>query len=383
MLAIPLHFLVTICASAGAAWNNGLTGGGAGRSREDWKLGVENAATGNLSVPCCELSRLTGCDTARQSYDTARPDFFAVIGVQKSGTTSLTNHLNSHPSICVKGESRLMLLLSGGNPADPLDPARGNLATHRLARGCSWGAAKSCSLLGLVDPGGAKNFYDYPGAAARVLHAMQAQQVKLIMLLREPMQRCFSLWRMACARVGFKPCTSPGAFENLVAAERQVELSPTWRHDLVTGLLPNTRVGVFNPVGCIQTGLYGPQLARLRKVGYAATLDGSTESTRLLVLISERFSANHSRELTKVWKYLGVSESVTQSGFDRVGAANLPDGTPFNVTLSHEAVRTMWPLLRNSTEQTYTLLKSRVSEWEAWYANMNKHPNALTRQRSA
>ena len=122
-----------------------------------------------------------------------------MIGVQKSGTTSLTHHLNSHPSICVKSESRLMLLLSGGNPADPLDPARGNPATHRLARGCSWGAAKSCSLLGLVDPGGAKNFYDYPRAAARVLHAMQAQQVKLIMLLREPMQRCFSLWRMACA----------------------------------------------------------------------------------------------------------------------------------------------------------------------------------------
>ena len=85
----------------------------------------------------------------------------------------------------------------------------------------------------------------------------------------------------------------------------------------------------------------------------------------MLVLISERFSANHSRELTKVWKYLGVRESVTQSGFDRVGAATLPDGTPFNVTLSYEAVRTMWPLLRNSTEQTYTLLKSRVSEWEA------------------
>ena len=372
-------FLVIICASAGAVWADGLTGG-PGRSREDWRLGVENVATGNLSAPCCELSRLTGCDTARQSNDTVRPDFFAVIGVQKSGTTSLTNHLNSHPSICVKGESRLMLLLSGGNPAEPLNPARGNPTT--TVRGCSWGAAKSCSLLGLVDPGGAKNFYDYPAAAARVLHAMQAQRVKLVMLLREPMQRCFSLWRMACAGAGFTPCTSPGAFENLVAAERQITSSPTWRHDLVTGLLPNKRVGVFSPVGCIQTGMYGPQLARLRKAGYAATLD-VRPSTKLLVLISERFSANHSRELTKVWKYLGVRESVTQSGFDRVGAATLPDGTPFNVTLSYEAVRTMWPLLRNSTEQTYTLLKSRVSEWEAWYANMNKHPNALTRQRSA
>lgn len=382
---LHVTFLVIICASARAASADGLTaaGGACGRSSEDWRLGVENAATGNLSAPCCELSPLTGCDTARQSYGTSRPDFFAVIGVQKSGTTSLTNHLNSHPSICVKGESRLMLLLSGGNPADPLNPARGNPATQQqLARDCSWGAAKSCSLLGLVDPGGAKNFYDYPAAAARVLHAMQAQRVKLVMLLREPMQRCFSLWKMACAGAGFTPCTSLGVFENLVAAQRQVKVSPTRRHDLVTGLLPNTRVGVFNPVGCIQTGMYGPQLARLRKAGYAATLD-VRPSTRLLVLISERFSANHSRELTKVWEYLGVRESVTQSGFDRVGAATLPDGTPFNVTLSHEAVSTMWPLLRNSTEQTYTLLKSRVSEWETWYANMNKHPNALTRQRSA
>ena len=46
------------------------------------------------------LQNITGC--TRHAYT-----FFAVIGAQKGGTTSLAQHLNAHEKTCAKGLLRM------------------------------------------------------------------------------------------------------------------------------------------------------------------------------------------------------------------------------------------------------------------------------------
>ena len=128
------------------------------------------------------------------------PDF-VVVGAPKSGTTSLYYYLSHHPDIGVTRPKELNFFI-GSDPLSPSDPA-----VARWHRGWQWYRDhfdERCRSCGEVSP-------LYVGGAWRriVMERMRRllPDVKLILLVREPMARLRSHYLMAQRRPGSPPLT--------------------------------------------------------------------------------------------------------------------------------------------------------------------------------
>jgi len=132
---------------------------------------------------------------------------FAVIGAQKCGTTSIRQHLRSHPEICVP-------------PGEAPFFTRGslyNLGWENFAKSF-FSSAERESIWGVVSP-------QYMGnlRAPRRL-SLHNERLKLIALLRDPIERARSHHRMATRRR-----QETRSFEEAVLAllnQKKVDLSP-------------------------------------------------------------------------------------------------------------------------------------------------------------
>ncbi|MEL6445533.1 MAG: sulfotransferase [Bacteroidota bacterium] len=135
------------------------------------------------------------------------PTFF-VIGAQKAGTTSLHDWLIQHPEVCL-----------------PL-----HKETHyfekRFGNGWAWyrdqfPCAAPSKLVGEVDP----EYLYHPAAARRIREALGTP--KLVAVLREPVARAYSQYRMSVAR-GLETVSFPEALA--LEAERLSEADARLGH---------------------------------------------------------------------------------------------------------------------------------------------------------
>lgn len=211
----------------------------------------------------------------------------------------------------------------------------------------------------------------------RLLQTFHANGIKLLLLLREPIQRAFSAYAMYAMRrqnaaMRERVWTYP-SFEELISAEMAwipTRQFPLWlRHRFKTGTFthPNfgKQDGIWDALSCLQVGLYGDQLELMKEAGYSTSLHFAASRSHLLVLISERIRANASLAYSHIWNFLGVRPMLHPR---KAALASSRVGEYGNLTLSKWAMRTLYTAYRNSTQRAFRLLGARVEEWEAWYA---------------
>ncbi|NKN33384.1 sulfotransferase family protein [Marichromatium bheemlicum] len=109
---------------------------------------------------------------------------FLIIGAQKSATTSLARYLDEHPEIFVPGGKELEFF------SDP----------QRYRRGYGWmyqtffaAAAAPC-----IKGEASTHYMMYPQTSRRIRDTLP--QVRLIAILRNPIDRAYSHYRMSCMR---------------------------------------------------------------------------------------------------------------------------------------------------------------------------------------
>jgi len=119
---------------------------------------------------------------------------FIVIGAQKAGTTSLWQYLRSHPRICMPAAKEVPFFTE--KEPDPLLFSRG--VRHLLAdapRDALGGKVTPDYMIGNTS---SKHGIDVEVVAKRIASALP--NVKLIALLRDPIARAASSYRMAVRR---------------------------------------------------------------------------------------------------------------------------------------------------------------------------------------
>jgi sulfotransferase family protein len=205
---------------------------------------------------------------------------FIVIGAQKGGTTSLWQYLREHPRICMP-MSKEMAFFTRPDP---------NLAEFHAGVATVFADAPRDALLGKVTP-------DYmigqPGAPVEVVAARIAAalpDVKLIAVLRDPIERAVSSYVMAVRR--------EEEMRSLDAALGD-QLSP----DELTG----ARLRPTPTSSYLVAGEYGRILAAYR---------GLVPAERLLVTFSRDLADNTGRVLDGVLEFLGLETGFRPEGID-------------------------------------------------------------------
>jgi hypothetical protein len=221
------------------------------------------------------------------------PDYL-IIGAQRAGTTSLHRYLVQHPGV------RTMLRTKGCTSSTP--PTAGAWpGTPRASRpGCRPGRSVARRHGLELRTGEASPYYLFhPHVPGRV--AEHLPRVRLIALLRDPVQRAYSHYQHEVAR-GFETLS----FEEAIEAEPARLAGETER--LLAEPLHNSFAHQHHSY--LARGRYAEQLDRWRPLFG----DG-----QLLVLSSERFFAEPERTLRRVLDFLELP-AFTPDGFQRHNA---------------------------------------------------------------
>ena len=204
-----------------------------------------------------------------------------------------------------------------------------------------------------------------PNGPSVALAALAVRRLPLVLLLREPIQRAFSAFSaylMTMANLAKK-----GQEGSMFRFDRRVRME-------VRGLR-RPRPARFNqyssPTEYVRLGLYGSMLDKIMGAGYVVLRGdrddyapaNSEGQPRMVVMVSERFKANRTLGLVRLWRFLGVPFYPTVSRFSRPGS--------YTSNLTDWARRQLWDAYRSSTLRTYEVLGERVDEWEAYYAAHN------------
>lgn len=248
-----------------------------------------------------ELIRRYGMLTAGQRPD---PDFL-VIGAKRGGTTSFYHDLIQHPNLC-----------SLFPRPDHLPMAEATKGIHyfdqHFARGEAWYRSylptravrrrQAARVGGPVLVGEASPYYLFHPAAAARAHAL-LPDVKLIVLLRDPVVRAFSHWKER-RREGVEALS----FEDALAAEdeRIGDDEERLRHD------PTFYSYAHEQQSYRSQSEYAPALAVWRSF-YTAD--------RFLVLESEEYYRDPQAALDRTTEFLGLPQRATATGKVRNSAA--------------------------------------------------------------
>lgn len=322
---------------------------------------------------------------------------YAVLGNQNGGTTDLAIHLAAHSQVCVRDEARVMKFLMANcskniswqevDADNAVGHGRAFQAIPRGTAGVSWrtvgfsGPPKSCRstsyLVGGVDPSAAFAFAASP-AGARVLGSMldASPNMKLVLLLREPLQRALSAHLAARARAtSANPKTllaklvSGKSRDASHGVEHGIIFARTMAAETAWTMQPNVTPPVqwskwFSPLETLRHGLYGAQIAALRSAGL--TVPGPN----VLVLIAERMRNSLERELRRVWLHLGlVPETPLATQKFELDNFLFPTDSLKMMRLfgGWKSMSMLYDFYWNSTTDVYAALGEEVSEWEGWY----------------
>lgn len=124
---------------------------------------------------------------------------FTICGTQKSGTSALDAYLRDHPQICMAGRKELHFF-------DNEDLFQNNAPDYSVYHS-SFSPSQRHQLLGEATPS-----YMYWHGAAERMRQFNAG-MKLIVLLRNPVERAFSHWNMERLR-NVEPLSFRDALQN-------------------------------------------------------------------------------------------------------------------------------------------------------------------------
>jgi hypothetical protein len=217
---------------------------------------------------------------------------FLVIGAARSGTTALTSFLGEHPDVFVSTPKEPhFLAFPGGAPRfaglgddDLINriAVRDERTWRDLFRGRSERRLGEGSVTTLA----------YPGASIPAIERYCAPGCRLVVMLRDPVDRAFSSWQYLRSR-GY----DAGSFEECLAAEEE-RTEAGWGHMW--------------------------QLARLSRYAQQLGPFVATFGDRLLVVVQEEFAADPNLQLRRVLDFLEVDPDVAIDPSRKVNAAGLP-----------------------------------------------------------
>lgn len=198
---------------------------------------------------------------------------FLIAGVQKGGTTALFDYLGDYPDVALSEEKELHFFDDEGR--DWACPDYSAYHAHFPDP-----AGRPC--------GEATPIYSYwPGSMERI--AAYNPAMKLIMVLRDPVQRAWSHWRMETAR-GVE--THPFGWCIREGRRRLFEAEP-WGH--------------HREVSYVERGFYGEQAARVLDL---------FPKDQVLFLTSEALRADPAPALGAVRAFLGLPPAATPPARD-------------------------------------------------------------------
>jgi hypothetical protein len=255
---------------------------------------------------------------------------FIVIGAQKSGTTSLWRYLEDNPAVRMPPDKEAPFFSEAGYPHE--------LRAYMRAL---FKDAPGGAVLGTVTP---TYMHGVPGVSvseiASRIHAT-APQVRLIALLREPVERALSAHRMATA-TGEETRTFERAVEELLAPEA----------------LESARGGARLADSYVVAGEYGRILGAYLRL---------FPRDRLHVELTSELAANPSAVVGRVCEFLGVTPHEPA----RLGQRFFPSGEP-RVSAEAEAdlksylAQHVWPRVRYAEQHRQA--------FERWFRLWNVVP---------
>ncbi|THD67171.1 sulfotransferase domain-containing protein [Phenylobacterium sp.] len=195
---------------------------------------------------------------------------FIVAGVQKGGTTALFDYLGEEAGLALSGDKELHFF-----DDDAVDWARPDYRAYHARFPPADGRLR----------GEATPIYLYwPGSLERI--AAYNPAMKLVVMLRDPVARAWSHWKMEFARGAemhpFAWCIRQGR-QRLFAAE-------PW--------------GVHREFSYVERGFYGEQIERL---------NGLFPREQVLVLRAEDLRADPGPSLARLRAFLGLTPSAAPS----------------------------------------------------------------------
>ena len=250
---------------------------------------------------------------------------FGIVGAQKGGTTGLAELFRKRGDLCLgPNEAHLFSHARRRDEAEADVAARWTSVAARARAGCPAGGAA-----GFDDPA----FAYYGAGAPRQVAAFAdfAPEIRLVMLLREPIQRARSQHGMMAAGTKSRKFLRNRPLEAVAAEELAGNATARDAYDIV------------------RRGLYDEQVALLRGLGF-----------RLQIVISERAFAS-TAAYDAVFRFVGVAPPAPYPSVFR-----RPTRTPS--PLSRAAAELLAAAYRGPTDRLYDLLGGPVPEWEAWYA---------------
>lgn len=300
---------------------------------------------------------------------------FIVIGAQKSGTTSLFQYLRHHPEVFVPTTKEadyfcydgLFSTVDWSTYVDRLARTTGESTTADPAR--RWGTVTPRYMLGTsTGPSAAVDRYDERTVPRRICERLP--QVRLIAILRDPVERALSNHHMLVRRRGERR-----TFDEAVA-----EL-------LEAGSLERSRRRPAEGSDYVVRGEYGRILA-----GYFEMFPRE----QLLVVFTEELERDQQELLARIQRFIGVASDFTPENLGErynIGRAELGFEWPHPSTwlspsspigphglrraaAGNAAARAAWSKLprrrRRRLLTPYERLASRIAQW-----NRRRPPNEL------
>lgn len=209
-----------------------------------------------------------------------------IIGAQKSGTTALASYLAQHPRLSCSKEKEVDFFGSD----------------LRYGRGLHWYASQWPD----VDAGmlrfEASPQYLWKSQAAARIHAV-APAVRLIAIVRDPVKRAYSAWRMYRRQLAGDPLFYEKFFTSRYGAAEYAKMArrtPAELDDFCLAIrqeVEHIARGVPQELALLDLGLYGPQLQ-----GYTTIFPRE----QLLILDSEDLRRARIKTLNRVLAHLSL-----------------------------------------------------------------------------
>lgn len=252
------------------------------------------------------------------------PDFL-IIGAQKSGTTSAARNLSLHPEVNV---------FAGTTQFGQKEIEFFN---QHWEMGIDWYASH---FTGEKRSNGEKT--------AELLHRKICHErmfitnsnFKLVVLLRSPIERAYSQWKMAALH----KCDEPLDFETVVAREMALLSDENYRQEFYSCAL--TEKSCWRE-GYLLKGMYAEQIENL----YAWF-----PKDQVFIVIAERVRRNLARSYANVFAFLGVCPFATHYAEHFIGRPGPPIKPQLRSLLAD--------IYRQPNERLFKLLGYDVLEWE-------------------
>jgi Sulfotransferase domain len=234
--------------------------------------GAANDNYSNLPAPVAELAKAIVLAPRRLNASRRRLPDFLIIGAQRSGTTSLYKYLTANPGV------------------EAAYPTKGaHYFDNHPQRSVGWYRAHFPIRRegGLITGEGSPYYLFHPQVPVRV--ARVAPDARLIVMLRDPVERAYSHYQQEYAR----------GFEDAESFERALELEPQRLEGEQERMAadPGYRSRAHQHHSYIARGLYLEQIEAWR---------AHFAPEQMLILHTERFFADPASGMQEVQRFLGL-----------------------------------------------------------------------------